>query len=227
MQASQKEVTTIEVVSDVVCPWCFIGKRRLEKALALLGRNDVRVRWRPFELNPGIAPEGVNREQHRIRKFGSLARARQLEAHVAAAGAEEGIRFQFDRIETTPNTFDAHRLLWLADREGKQDELAERLFQAYFIDGEDVGDHAMLTRADIASGLNADAVSRMLSGDQGEAEVLADESETRSRGVNGVPTFFVDGIPITSGAQPPAVLASLLGPVLAPAEQCSLEDANC
>src|ERR1700692_1319046 len=97
----------IEVVSDVVCPWCFIGKRRLEKALKLLGRADAQIQWRAFELNPGISKAGVDRQEHRIRKFGSLSRARQLEAHVAAAGAEEGIDFHFDRIERMPNTFDA------------------------------------------------------------------------------------------------------------------------
>ena len=104
----------IDVVSDVVCPWCFIGKRRLEKALALLGRKDVRVHWKPFELNPDAPKEGMNRAAYRARKFGSLAHAQQLEAHVVEAGAEEGIGFRFDRIERVPNTFDAHRLIWLA-----------------------------------------------------------------------------------------------------------------
>src|SRR5271169_4086767 len=99
----------VEVVSDVVCPWCYIGKRRLEKALELLGREDVQIQWKPFELNPGIPKDGMDRKEHRILKFGSLAYARQLEQRVAAAGSEAGIDFQFDRIERIPSTLDAHR----------------------------------------------------------------------------------------------------------------------
>jgi predicted DsbA family dithiol-disulfide isomerase len=217
----------IEIVSDVVCPWCFIGKRRLEKALRSLDRTDVLIRWRPFELNPGIAKEGVDRTQHRIRKFGSLERARQLEAQVAAAGAGEGIEFHFDRIKTTPNTFDAHRLLWLADQEGLQDGLAERLFDAYFIAGEDVGNRELLRRIAGESGLDAGRVERVLEGDWGTSDVLADEDETRKLGVSGVPTFFVDGTPLTSGAHPAPVLASLLGQALPPAPQCSTEGGTC
>src|SRR5215475_1974518 len=97
-----------EVVSDVVCPWCFSGKRRLEKALALLNLPDVRVRWKPFQLNPDVLKQGMDRQAHRARKFGSLTRAQELEARVAAAGTEEGIQFRFDRIQNVPNTFEAH-----------------------------------------------------------------------------------------------------------------------
>jgi predicted DsbA family dithiol-disulfide isomerase len=226
---------TIEVVSDVVCPWCFIGKRRLEKALKLLERPDVQIRWRPFELNPGISQAGVDRQEHRIRKFGSLARARQLEAHVAAAGAEEGIDFQFDRIERTPNTFDAHRLVWLAGGdglqnapEGLQNALVERLFHTYFIAGEDVGKHEVLKRIAQESGLDAGSVDSLLESDFGASEVLADENESRMQGVNGVPTFFVDGVPITSGAHKAEILASVLGQAIeAASQQCSLEDDTC
>src|SRR4051794_33136176 len=117
----------IEVVSDVVCPWCYIGKRRLEKALALLQRESVTVSWKPFELNPGAPKEGLDRQAYRIRKFGSLAYSQQLEARVAAAGAEEGIAFRFDEIKRTPNTFEAHRLIWFAGREsaGMQNRVVE------------------------------------------------------------------------------------------------------
>jgi predicted DsbA family dithiol-disulfide isomerase len=218
----------IEVVSDVVCPWCFIGKRRLEKALKLLERQDLQIQWRAFELNPDISKAGVDRQEHRIRKFGSLVRARQLEAHVAAAGAEEGIEFHFDRIERMPNTFDAHRLIWLAGRDGLQNALVERLFQAYFIDGENVGNHAVLKRIAKQSGLDSSSVDRLLDGDLGVEETRAEENRARVEGVNGVPTFFVSGVPITSGAHKPQVLATLLGPALEPtSQQCSLDDAKC
>lgn len=222
------DAAVIEVVSDVVCPWCFIGKRRLEKTLKVLGREDVQIQWRAFELNPDISKAGVDRREHRIRKFGSLLRARQLEAQVAAAGAEEGIDFHFDRIERMPNTFDAHRLIWLAGRDGLQNTLAEGLFHAYFIDGEDVGKHDVLKRIGEQSGLESDSVDSLLGGDLGAAEVLAEENRARVEGVSGVPTFFLNGAPITSGAHKPQVLAALLGPALEPtSQQCSIEDDTC
>ena len=218
----------IEVVSDVACPWCFIGKRRLEKALKLLGRPDVQIHWRAFELNPDISKAGVDRKEHRIRKFGSLSRARQLEAHLSAAGAEEGIDFRFDRIERMPNTFDAHRLIWLAGRDGLQNALVERLFHAYFIDGEDVGAHDVLKRIGKQSGLDSGSVGSLLDGDFGAEEIRAEENRARVEGVSGVPTFSLRGAPITSGAHKPQVLASLLGQALEPtSQQCSIEDNNC
>jgi len=214
----------IEVVSDVVCPWCFIGKRRLEKALALLGRKDVQVRWKPFELNPNAPREGMNRAAYRARKFGSLAYAQQLEAHVVEAGAEEGIGFRFDRIERVPNTFDAHRLIWMAGQDGGQGAVVENLFRAYFIDAEDVGTPEVLQRIGVQSGLDSGRVEQLLAGDLGRSEVLAEERESRAQGVSGVPTFFVSGQPVMSGAQKPDLLASVLAPVLG---QCSLEDGTC
>ncbi|HXI38959.1 MAG TPA: DsbA family oxidoreductase [Bryobacteraceae bacterium] len=218
------EATIIEVVSDVVCPWCFIGKRRLEKALALLKRKDVRVHWKAFELNPDAPREGMQRAAYRARKFGSLAYAQQLEAHVVGAGAEEGIGFRFDRIERVPNTLDAHRLIWLAGREGIEDAMVENLFRAYFIDAEDVGKLDVLRRIGAKSGLDSVRIEEFLAGDSGRSEVLADERQARAQGVNGVPTFLVNGQLVMSGAQKPDLLASLLAPVLG---QCSLEDGAC
>ena len=127
---------SVEVISDVICPWCFIGKRRLEKALAALdGSHEVRVRWLPFQLNPTMPKEGISRREYRTKKFGSWERSQELDAQVAAAGEAEGIHFAFDRMERTPNTLDAHRLLWLADTVGVQDAVVEALFRAYFTDG--------------------------------------------------------------------------------------------
>jgi predicted DsbA family dithiol-disulfide isomerase len=204
----------IEIVSDVVCPWCFIGKRRLEKALGLLGRSAAQVRWKAFQLNPDAPKEGLNRQAYRVRKFGSLEYSQQLETRVSDAGREDGIEFRFDRIERTPNTFDAHRLIWLAGREGVQNEIVEKLFRAYFIDAEDVGSLSVLKRVGTESGLDAGLVEELLSGDLGAGEVTADERNARAQGVSGVPTFFVDGVPIASGAQKPELLASVLGPAL-------------
>lgn len=218
----------IEVVSDVVCPWCFIGKRRLEKALALLDRRNVEVRWKAFQLNPGAPKAGMDRSEYRLRKFGSAAYAQQLEARVVTAGAEDGIDFHFDRIERIPNTFDAHRLTWLAGKEGVQDAVVENLFRAYFIDAEDVGYSEVLRRIGLDSGLDPEKVDRLLAGDLGASEVVAEETYARLSGVNGVPTFFIDGVPITSGAQKPELLASILRPALDPAgAQCSIDDGTC
>ena len=140
------------------------------------------------------------------------------------AGAEEGIGFRFDRIARVPNTFDAHRLIWLAGQEGGQDAVVENLFRAYFIDAEDVGKPAVLKRIGIQSGLNPRRVEQLLAGDPGRSEVLAEEREARSQGVSGVPAFFVNGQRVVSGAQKPELLASVLGPALG---QCSLEDGAC
>jgi predicted DsbA family dithiol-disulfide isomerase len=222
------EAMVIAVVSDVVCPWCFIGKRRLEKALKLIERQDIQVHWRAFELNPDVPKEGVNRQQYRVRKFGSLGYAQQLEARVAAAGAEEGINFRFDRIDRIPNTLDAHRLIWLAAREGLQNAVAERLFEAYFIDGKDVGNHEVLRGVGKDSGLDSGSVDSLLASDLGTAEILAEEGHARAQGVNGVPAFFINDEPIASGAQKPELLASMFRLALEPAlEQCSPEDGAC
>src|SRR5271168_3524851 len=122
---------TIDVVSDVICPWCYIGKRRLEKAIAILDRqHEVRVRWLPFQLNPTMPKDGISRRDYRIKKFGIWERSLELDAKVVAVGKEDGIHFAFDRIERTPNTVNAHRLIWIADKQGVQDAVVESLFQA-------------------------------------------------------------------------------------------------
>ena len=130
---------TVDVISDVICPWCYIGKRRLEKAVAALaGRERVRVRWHPFQLNPHMPKGGVSRKEYRTAKFGSWERSLDLDAQVAEAGRAEGIPFDFDRVMRTPNTLDAHRLIGLADTEGIQDAVVEAVFRAYFTEGRDI-----------------------------------------------------------------------------------------
>jgi predicted DsbA family dithiol-disulfide isomerase len=226
--ATAVEPAVVEVVSDVVCPWCFIGKRRLEKALTLLERQDVAVRWKPFQLNPDAPKKGMDRQSHRAKKFGSLARAKELDARVAVAGAEEGIQFQFDRIQEIPNTFEAHRLIWFADAKGVQDAVVDKLFRAYFIDAEDVGDIAVLRRIGIESDLDSGRLDELFAAGQGTEELIAEESAARRRGVHSVPTFFVDGEPVTSGAHKPQLLAGILGPALGSGlAQCSPGTGEC
>src|SRR3954467_3642627 len=144
---------TVDVISDVICPWCFIGKRRLEKAVAAHG-GPGRVRWLPFQLKPQMPKEGGSRREYRTRKFGSWERSLQLDAQVAAAGAGEGIHFAFDRIERTPNTLNAHRIIRLADTEGVQDAVVEALFRAYFTGGRDIGARQTLLDVVAEAGLD-------------------------------------------------------------------------
>ncbi len=201
-------MATVEVVSDIVCPWCFIGKRRLEKALALLGKPRTEIHWKPFQLNPSAPKEGMNRQEYRTRKFGGIARSKELEDSVTAAGAEEGIHFRFDNIKKTPNTFDAHRLIWLAGRNGDQDTIVENLFQAYFLNGQDVGAPAVLREIAKQSGIG------FPSGNQGTQEVMAEEQIARAQGISAVPSFFAGGKLIASGAHKPEQLAQMLAPAL-------------
>ena len=202
---------TIEVVSDVICPWCFIGKRRLEKALALLGNPaDVQVVWRPFQLNSRMPPDGIERRAYRTAKFGSWERSLALDAQVAEAGRGEGIVFAFDRMARTPNTLDAHRLLWLAGRLGVQDAVAESLFKAYFTDGLDLNDRSTLVRLAAEGGILPADAERLLAGDEGRAEVLAEEAHYKALGVSGVPGFFIGGTFAFSGAVEPRLLAEAI-----------------
>jgi predicted DsbA family dithiol-disulfide isomerase len=215
----------IEIFSDVVCPWCFVGKRRLEQALALVGRGraggeiEVRVTWKPFELNPSLPREGVDRAAYRRAKFGSLERSQLLDARLLAAGEGVGIAFAFDRIQRTPNTFDAHRLLWLAESLGRQDALAEALFRAYFLEGLNVGDHGVLADLAEASGVHRARAASLLAGRDGEAEVRTEEDRAYRSGIQGVPHFIIGGTHPVSGAQNPEVIAAAIQDVLRPAAE--------
>jgi predicted DsbA family dithiol-disulfide isomerase len=191
---------TIDVISDVICPWCFIGKRRLEKAL--IGRSTA-VRWHPFQLNPDMPREGIDRKSYRIRKFGSWERSQELDTQVAAAGQGEGIAFNFDRMARTPNTLDAHRVIWLAGESGVQDAVVETLFHAYFTEGRDLSDRATLADVAAGAGLDQAEVDDLLAGDGGLDAVRAGEEEARRLGVAGVPFFVVNRRFTLSGAQPP------------------------
>jgi predicted DsbA family dithiol-disulfide isomerase len=203
-------VIQLDVVSDVICPWCFMGKRRLEKAIKLLGDSvDVRVTWKPFQLNPWMPKEGIDRQEYRRAKFGSMERSQQLDARLVAVGASEGIEFHLDRITRTPNTLDAHRLIWLAQQHGLQDAVVEALFQAYFVDGIDIGDQTNLMTVAESVGMNRTLVEKLLSTDLGVQEVLAEESKFKALGIEGVPSFVVQGTVLFSGAAEPQVIGGV------------------
>ena len=192
----------IDIVSDVICPWCFIGKRRLEKALSLRPDVTVDVTWRPFQLNPDMPPEGMERQAYIAAKFGG-GQADRIYANVAAVGASIGIPFAFDRIRRTPNTRDAHRLIRWAAAQTRADVVVEGLFRAYFIEGRDIGDRATLAEAAGAAGLAAIEARRWLDGAADIEPVLAEDRGARRLGINAVPCFIFDRHYAVSGAQEP------------------------
>jgi predicted DsbA family dithiol-disulfide isomerase len=194
------------VVSDVICPWCYIGKRRLEQALTALGPEcAVTVTWHPFELNPEMPPEGIPRREYRTRKFGSWERSLELDQRVTQAAADACLSFALDRQERTPNTLDAHRLLSLAEQEGVQDQVVERLFRAYFVEGIDVGSSERLAELAAEAGMDASLAARFLASADGTDQVRREEASYRSLGVDGVPFFIINNRYAISGAQQPEV----------------------
>lgn len=197
---------TIDVYSDVICPWCYVGKRRLERALAS-ERGDIRVIWRPFQLNPTMPKEGMERKTYLEAKFGSVDAYRNLEEQVLAAGSPEQMSFAFEKITRTPNTFLAHRLIWYADRQGRQSELVDELFKGYFEAGADIGSAAVLTQLAERVGLRAEAFLRS---EEGTAEVTSEEAVGRRLGIRSVPCFVLNQAYAISGAQPPEVLVAAI-----------------
>ncbi|NJD24208.1 MAG: DsbA family oxidoreductase [Betaproteobacteria bacterium] len=205
---------TVDIVSDIVCPWCFIGTRRLAAAIELVRRDDpgftCRTHWRPFFLNPDTPPEGEPYLPFLERKFGGRAPVEALFARVRAAGEAYGLDYTFGAIRLRANTLRAHRLIDWAQRQGSADALVERLFVAQFQRGEHVGDPGLLARIAGECGFDAAEAARYLASGQGEAEVRADERQMRALGVRMIPTFLLPGGRAVVGAEDPAVLAAAL-----------------
>ena len=193
----------IDIVSDVICPWCFIGKRRLEKALAQRPEVAAEVTWRPFQLNPDMPADGMDRPAYLTAKFGSAAQADRLYRNIAAAGAGVDIPFDFARIRRTPNTRRAHALIRHALAEGAGDAMVERLFRAYFVEGRDVGQSATLIELAREIGLEQGAVEASLDDRAIEERVIAEDRGARRIGINAVPCFIFEGQYAVSGAQEP------------------------
>ena len=195
----------IDVISDAICPWCYIGKRHLERALEMLeGQHKLRftVAWHPFQLNPEMPAEGVDRAKYRIAKFGSAERSRQMDERITEVAAGVGVEFHLDRLTRTPNTVKAHRLIRFGGQKGVQDAVVEALFDAYFCNGADIGDDKVLADVGHRGGLDYDAVLAMLAGDEGKREVLAGDQMARNCGIQGVPSFALQGHVLFSGAVP-------------------------
>jgi predicted DsbA family dithiol-disulfide isomerase len=197
---------TIDIVSDTVCPWCFIGKRRLERALAKKGDEPkVFIGWRPFQLNPDMPAEGMERKAYLAAKFGGEQGAQRIYDNIRQAGGSEGIDFNFNAIPRTPNTVNSHRLIDRAGKEGKQDAIVEGIFHAYFLDGRDIGDTEVLVEIAAAGGLDADATRAYLDSDEDVERIRGEDAMARRMGVHGVPCFILNRKYAISGAQDPQV----------------------
>ena len=194
------DVLTIDVVSDVVCPWCYLGEKRLEAALAEESRP-VALRWRPYQLDPTIPNGGLDRAEYMERKFGRDGRLKSIHDHLVRLGAEVGIPFAFDKIERAPNTLDAHRLIRWAGAARTQREVVDRLFRAYFVEGRDVGDRAVLLDVAAASGLDAAVVDKLFAEGMDADAVRREIAEAQATGVTGVPFFIFAGRGGVAGAQ--------------------------
>lgn len=200
----------LDVIFDTVCPWCYIGKRRLERALALRPGARVEIKWRPFMLNPDMPPDGIDRTAYLIKKFGSETRVRRVYGAIGEAGHSVEIDFAFDRIRRTPNSVASHRLIRHAARRINVAPLVERLFEAYFIDGVDIGDTDTLTEIGAEFGLDRAQIKRYLESNADVAEIYEENARAHRLGINGVPAFAFESNMVISGAQEPEVLVRVL-----------------
>lgn len=195
----------VKIISDTVCPWCFIGKRRFERALAMRPQADLQITWQPFQLNPTMPLEGMERKAYQMAKFGGVERAERQNERLCQTGLEEGLAFNFDTIKRTPNTINSHRLIHFAGLSGHQDQIVEALFQSYFFGGLDLGDLDVLTEIGVSHGLDKADLGRYLRSDEDRPHMLALDEKARRDGIAGVPCFVIDGKFAVSGAQSPEI----------------------
>jgi len=227
-----KPKVTIDVVSDVVCPWCYIGKRRLEKAIEQLkDKLDVELHYHAFELNPNVPKNGYDQKAYLVEKFGGEERYEHLTNNVSSVAAQEGLHFNYALQKKSPNTFDAHRIIWLAAKEGKQLQIVEAFFKAYFEEGVDLTQQDNLISIASANGLDAGKVRELLNSDEGTQEVREREIVNGKQGISGVPFYIINNKYGISGAQPTEVFAEALPDIaskeLAQGEACDIDGNNC
>ena len=223
MTTADRPVMPIDVISDVVCPWCFIGRRRLGEAISLYAERDSGFRplvsWHPFQLNPDLPQEGIDRRAYLEAKFGGRERAAEIYERVRAAGRTVGIDFAFERIERQPNTRDAHRLVSWAQARGDPEDLVERLFRAYFLEGRFIGDREVLAAIASEAGFPLDEARAYLESDAGTDTIEAMDRRVSEIGVTGVPFFIFDGKVGVSGAQEASTLVAAMSEAAAAERQ--------
>jgi predicted DsbA family dithiol-disulfide isomerase len=215
-----KPTIKVDVISDVVCPWCYIGKRRLEKALNKLDSEyTFEVTYHPFELNPSIPESGINQKQYLSQKFGGEERYEKITAHVTQVAAEEGITFNFHKQAVSPNTRSAHRIIQLAKHVNLQTEVKEAFMKAYFTDGVDLSKNENLITCATQAGMESNIVEQLLASDMGVAEVIQAEKEIQQLGITGVPFYIINNKYGLSGAQPPDAFIEVI-------QKAALENAS-
>jgi predicted DsbA family dithiol-disulfide isomerase len=196
-------MNSIAIYSDLICPWCYIGKRRMEEALRQLPADtQVSRSWHPFQLNPEMPQEGLNRKIYRSKKFGSWEKSQAMDAQVTAAGETVGIEFRYDLQTHTPNTFDSHRLVWLARGSGVQDAVVEALFRAYFCEGANFSNQTKLIEIGTSAGMDATELKRFFASEEGASAMREEEQRARMLGISGVPLYVINEAVSFSGAQP-------------------------
>jgi predicted DsbA family dithiol-disulfide isomerase len=227
-----KSKIKVDVVSDVVCPWCYIGKRRLEKAVdQLKDEYDFEIQYHPFELNPNILAEGLDQKTYLIKKFGSEARYYELIGNVTRVAAQEGLNFDYSKQSKSPNTLPLHRIIWLSGKEGKQLQTVEAFFRAYFEKGIDLSQTENIIAVAKEGGLDEIKVRILLESDEGSEEVKAQQKHNRELGVSGVPFFIINNKYAISGAQPTALFLQAFKDISsklpAEGEACDVDGSNC
>lgn len=203
----------LDVLSDPICPWCYIGKTNLEKALAAVDNHPFVIEWHPFQLNPEMPEAGMDRRAYLEGKFGGKDGAVRAYAPVVEHAEKAGITINLEAIKRTPNTLNAHRLIHWAGIEGKQNEVVDALFQAYFVDGKDIGDIATLTDLGAAAGMERDVLENLLKGDSDKDTIRDRDSHSRKMGVSSVPTFIVANQHAVPGAQPPELWTQVINDI--------------
>jgi len=203
-------MTTIQIISDPICPWCYIGKTRFEAALEKRPDHPFEISWKPFQLNPNMPDEGMDRREYLERKFGGPEGAVQVYSDIVKAAEGDGLTIDIGLIERTPNTVNAHRLIHWAGLEGRQNEVVAALFIAYFQQGKDISDPEVLANIGEAAGMEREIIKRLLAGDAEVAETRAEDEKAREMGVRGVPTFLIDGQYVVTGARDSAFWVDLI-----------------
>ncbi|SHE43343.1 Predicted dithiol-disulfide isomerase, DsbA family [Ruegeria intermedia] len=217
------QTVKLDILSDPICPWCYIGKTNLDKALASAPDHPFVIEWHPFQLNPDMPAGGMDRREYLERKFGGKEGAVKAYAPVVEHAEKAGLNINFEAMKRTPNTLDAHRLIHWAGIEGKQNEVVDALFDAYFVQGRDIGDHEVL--ADIADsvGMDAAVVLKLLKSDADRDDIRKRDAHSREMGVNSVPTFIVANQHAVPGAQPPELWAQVIDEIMSQLEPSSAE----
>jgi len=200
----------LDIISDPICPWCYIGKTNLDRAMEAHADHPFEVEWHPFQLNPDMPEDGMDRREYLETKFGGQEGALRVYGQIDQAAQNIGLHLDFAGIKRTPNTIDAHRLIHWAGMEGVQTLVVDKLFKAYFKEGRDISDHSVLVRIAEAAGMNGDAIRRALETEADKADLRERDAHARSRGISGVPCFIVDNRYAVQGAQPPDVWASVI-----------------